>query len=552
MDISDSFDDDLKRLDSLYGDDDIDMTLSKSVGANTSGLTENQSFLHDVSESNIISELEESVEDIQESMNIDLMFGEKIEACCSKECNKIIPENFAIQTRQFFQELSKPEQDLVHLSHLEFHRQHLSLENIYNTESRKKYGQRVKNKSRVDTMYLFRGIHICRKMFCFLYDVGLKRYKNLIQHNDNVGFSERKHELSGKSSKRQSRVLSPESLTRIIQFIQKFAEKFAIPLPGRMPNYKDCKVMLLPSSETKSAVYRRFDKDCLTEDKIAMKTFYKIWMKYCPYISPMKPKTDLCDVCQQNTLMLRRVLEESDSDTKEAKLRMAVTHLDHAKRQREFYQQCCKMSDAYSTLVVSFDYAQNISYPSSPQQVGTAYFKAARKCLIFGIHNEFTNVQSNYLLDEEFEIGKGPNAVISQIHDYFTKNAVKNLVLFCDNCVAQNKNNAMMHYLAWRVDSGLNESISLNFLLTGHTKFSPDRSFGLMKLEYSRSNVDYYQDFEDVVNRSSSNKFNNAVNGSQVEWRTWDTHFEGIYKRLPGKLSQFCDFNFSNSFQLIL
>lgn len=110
----------------------------------------------------------------------------------------------------------------------------------------------------------------------------------------------------------------------------------------------------------------------------------------------------------------------------------------------------------------------------------------------------------------------------------------------------------MMHYLAWRVDSGLNESISLNFLLTGHTKFSPDRSFGLMKLEYSRSNVDYYQDFEDVVNRSSSNKFNNAVNGSEVEWRTWDTHFEGFYKRLPGKLSRFCDFNFSNSFQLIL
>lgn len=83
MDISDSFDDDLKRLDSVYGDDEIDMTLSESVGANTSGLTENQSFLHDVSESNIISELEESVEDIQESMNIDLMYGEKSEACFS-------------------------------------------------------------------------------------------------------------------------------------------------------------------------------------------------------------------------------------------------------------------------------------------------------------------------------------------------------------------------------------------------------------------------------------------------------------------------------------
>lgn len=39
----------------------------------------------------------------------------------------------------------------------------------------------------------------------------------------------------------------------------------------------------------------------------------------------MRPKDDLCDICQQNSLMLQRVLKESDSDTKEAKLRIAVT-----------------------------------------------------------------------------------------------------------------------------------------------------------------------------------------------------------------------------------
>lgn len=43
----------------------------------------------------------------------------------------------------------------------------------------------------------------------------------------------------------------------------------------------------------------------------------------------------------------------------EAKLRMTVTHLDCAKRQREFYQQSCNMrdsnKDATSTLVLSFD-----------------------------------------------------------------------------------------------------------------------------------------------------------------------------------------------------
>nr|XP_022909686.1 uncharacterized protein LOC111420871 [Onthophagus taurus] len=122
-------------------------------------------------------------------------------------------------------------------------------------------------------------------------------------------------------------------------------------------------------------------------------------------------------------------------------------------------------------------------------------------------------------------------------------NPVKNVVLFCDNCVAQNKNNTTLHYLAWRIDSGLNESISLNFLLTGHTKFSPDRSFGLVKLEYSRSNVDCYQDFEDVVVRSSHNKFNQAVNGSKIEWRSWDSYFGEFYKRLPG-ITKYHHFDF--------
>ena len=130
----------------------------------------------------------------------------------------------------------------------------------------------------------------------------------------------------------------------------------------------------------------------------------------------MKPKDDLCDVCQQNSLILQRVLKESDPNTTEEKLGIAVAHLDRAKRQREFYQQCCKVDDGKkdttSTLVISVDYGQKVSYHPSPQQVGSAYFKADRKCSTFGMHNEITKVQTNYLLDEEFEIGKGPNAVL--------------------------------------------------------------------------------------------------------------------------------------------
>ena len=51
---------------------------------------------------------------------------------------------------------------------------------------------------------------------------------------------------------------------------------------------------------------------------------------------------------------------------------------------------------------------------------------------------------------------------------------------FDNNCTLQNKNITMLHYLFWRVMIGLHRSIVLSFLVVGHTKFSPDRCFGLL------------------------------------------------------------------------
>lgn len=199
----------------------------------------------------------------------------------------------------------------------------------------------------------------------------------------------------------------------------------------------------------------------------------------------MKPSTDLFDVCQQNSIMLQRTFTEIGTEGKQERLQITLAHLNRVKTQRQFYENCCKIDDdaAASYLMLSFDYAQNVSYSRSPQQVGPAYFKSSRKCSLVGIHDEISEVQTNYLLDEAFDVGKGPNAVISQLYHYLQSHPAENLTLFCDNCVAQSKNNCMIHYSSWRMNSRRNKSITLNFLLTGHTKFSLDRSFRLIKLE---------------------------------------------------------------------
>ena len=106
-----------------------------------------------------------------------------------------------------------------------------------------------------------------------------------------------------------------------------------------------------------------------------------------------------------------------------------------------------------------------------------------------------------FLLDEAMQTGKGANTVISMV-DFFLENyGLKEVSchLHADNCAGQNKNNAMLHYLMWRVMTGHHKKITLSFLLAGHTKFGPDALFGLFKRKFRKTRVDCLNDISDVV-----------------------------------------------------
>ena len=61
----------------------------------------------------------------------------------------------------------------------------------------------------------------------------------------------------------------------------------------------------------------------------------------------------------------------------------------------------------------------------------------------------------------------------------------------------------MMQYLMWRVLTGRHKTITLSFLLTGHTKFSCDWCFGLVKRLCRKTKVDCLGDIAAVVEQSS-------------------------------------------------
>ena len=152
-----------------------------------------------------------------------------------------------------------------------------------------------------------------------------------------------------------------------------------------------------------------------------------------------------------------------------------------------------------------FDHAQQVHYPSNPQQPGTIYFKVPRKCEIFGVCDEGNSSQINYLIDEAQSCGKGANSIESLVHHFLSNftHGEENILLHADNCVGQNKNNTMVEYLAWRIITGLSTTCELSFMIPGHTKFSPDRFFGMIKRKYHCTKVDSLSQLADVVNSST-------------------------------------------------
>ena len=64
----------------------------------------------------------------------------------------------------------------------------------------------------------------------------------------------------------------------------------------------------------------------------------------------------------------------------------------------------------------SFDYAQQVHYPSDPLQPDPIYFLTLRKCTIFGVNCEALPRQIKFLTDEA---GNCANAVVSRLHHFF-------------------------------------------------------------------------------------------------------------------------------------
>lgn len=104
-------------------------------------------------------------------------------------------------------------------------------------------------RSKASSNFMHHGYNVCKVTYAFLYGVGVNhRILAIRKHYQENGLEPRTH----KNYKRlPSHTLSFDDITRIVKFLEQYAEQHAILLPGRVPNHKRDDVKLLPSSTSK-------------------------------------------------------------------------------------------------------------------------------------------------------------------------------------------------------------------------------------------------------------------------------------------------------------
>ena len=424
---------------------------------------------------------------------------------------------------------------------------------------------------------------VCKSAFKKAFNVGGHRLRTLhcMALNGELAWP-----VHGNTSRIPHNETPLDTINRVKAFVENMIDIYGLPSPGGMRASQE--EVCFPGSFTKYSVwteYRQALKD-ESENATQLGISYEIFRRFMddsyPYVSFQAARTDLCDLCDQ---LREKLIHERKEDSLKEASEMLRVHLDRAAVDRHEYRRQLSAARAswdslskqtrtsilsslsnhpkYNVIEpncqdidchYSFDFAQQIHYPYSPQQRGKEYFKSARKCMLFGVTCESISRSVLFFLDEEEFVGKGANTVISFVDTFFKYHGLgeKRVWLHADNCVGQNKNNILMWYLAWRVMNGLHNEITISFMLPGHTKFSPDSAFGLYKLCYRKNKVDSLYEAIDCCKKAVDKSEiiphiygkHLGLEETMIDFRDWSSLFKKHFKEIPN-ITEISTFHFT-------
>ena len=418
--------------------------------------------------------------------------------------------------------LSKADKKLFILGELAASLQVASVE-----ESRRKY----------TFVYSCFGHKICRKSFLAIHNIGQFTLRSLQEQVEAGQVTPAPHKSAGRVA---VNVLPPDAAGDIGKFIRSYAATFGMPQPAAPRGRPGLPPVFLPASINKKKLFAEYEKSA-EAGTISFETFRRYWQIHAPEVVIMKPRSDVCYICDKHREAIR--VSKTEEETQAASSELAE-HLQHAHLERAFYNKSIETAKAEHAKPepnlkhITFDFAQQLEVPQHTRQVGPLYFKSRFRIQLFGVCDEAAQRQINFTFHEGETIGQdgarshGPNAVISMLDHYLDNYCQERvLAMHADNCVGQNKNRSVIAYLAWRVLVGLSDELSLSFMRVGHTRCSVDGYFGLLKKSFRSNEVDSMADCVKMIDDSCG--ANEALRFSW-SWREWDAFLARFFGPIKG------------------
>ena len=421
--------------------------------------------------------------------------------------------------------------------------------------------------SRVTTAFSIKGQRLCLQAFAAITQLSaatISRHAKDVSGEATPDIYKTLHGTCRKAKSGVQRVV-------VHAYLMSVASDFGMECPRGRGSQDESPLLLLPSSFTKTSVYYTYKEKWqglfqafleFRADKVRpvapvhFNLFIRYWAVDMPTLHIASLGSDFCDTCTtlKNSL---ESLEESDiryDTTREVLQR----HLHDSKSEFHTYKACqneCNSARSGNVNHFVFDFAEKVLLPKLEKQPGQLHFITGLKFDFLGVSS--SNALRNYVFglpEGHWPNEKTANTVISML-DYIITHTKKegnctehgrHLKLHPDNCAGQNKNRYVLWYLTWRVLVGLENEITLYFLVAGHTKNVCDGAFGHIKRTLLTFDVRSPAEMMAVIEKSSHST--TCVPSCHVYWRNWKELLEQ-YFTIPKNCrnSQGHVFHFSSS-----
>lgn len=240
------------------------------------------------------------------------------------------------------------------------------------------------------------------------------------------------------------------------------------------------------------------------------------------------------------------------------------SHIENACRERKFHECLRELAKEGKIRLICFDFKTSMvlpywGYHLAPRQV---YYMSRMNVYLFGVVDELSDSFAGYLYPENFidptegeGTKKGASHVISMLYHHLNSAGLtdpsrqhdRKLHFAADNCSGQNKNQYILKFFCMMIELHWVDEIEFSFMVPGHTKFSPDRWFGLLGKHIIHLDAWNIEQLVNNVSAAFKHK-QRVVNMKEEQFHNFKPFLNDHYKKPTFGTSKQYHFRFSKDF----